>query len=58
MQNKLDNNKKENKKKHSSGQKRSKTIVKEIKSIKRKYKDKNKYYLINKTKKNFDTSRT
>ena len=41
-QNKLVNNKK----KQSSGQKRSKTIEKDIKSIKRKYKDKNKYYLI------------
>ena len=45
-QNKLVKNKIENKKKHSSGQKRSKTIEKDIKSIKRKYKDKNNNYLI------------
>ena len=50
-QNKLVKNKIENKKKHSSGQKRSKTIEKDIKSIKRKYKDKNNNYLIHRNRK-------
>ena len=45
-QNKMVNNKKEKKKNDSNRKIRSKTIEKDIKSIKRKYKNKNKYFII------------